>query len=352
MATGRPRLAALDENRSRERPPQWSGLDHPAAFVAQGQKWFQDHYGFRDFLIRLKTQWDFSLFGVSDKVYVGKDGWLFYRSVIDVEKPREAAMTDADLDAVTGQFAKLRDLLAARHVRLVVLTNQLKDKFYGRYLPERVRPQEEHQRFDDFRARLHVLPGILYVDSTEILTPLMARRPVFHKTDFHWNDPAAEAVAEVVINRIAATEGFRAPAWAYPLKIKSEKISGGEATFMPLFSPPSEQALFIDGSYPKAPWIPDPPPPFDEAVAGQGTGGRLPVIVWYGDSFSDGLVRAGLADHFRRFWHAKRGKVELGRVLAALPSDCRYFAFQFIEVALPGMKDLVASSGKNDVAAK
>ena len=51
-------------------------------------KWFNDHFGFRDFLIRSKTQIDYSVFGMSTRIHVGSDGWLFYRSVMDVEKPK------------------------------------------------------------------------------------------------------------------------------------------------------------------------------------------------------------------------------------------------------------------------
>src|SRR5271166_3687623 len=39
--------------------------------------WFNDHYGFRDILIRAKNELDYQLFRVSDKVLVGDDGWLF-----------------------------------------------------------------------------------------------------------------------------------------------------------------------------------------------------------------------------------------------------------------------------------
>jgi hypothetical protein len=49
-------------------------------FAAQLNKWFDDRVGFRDPFIRAKNQIDYTLFHASKKVYVGANGWLFYRN--------------------------------------------------------------------------------------------------------------------------------------------------------------------------------------------------------------------------------------------------------------------------------
>lgn len=334
MATGFPRVPLLNENRQRERAPRLEEIGRPAAYISQAQKWFDDHYGYRDFLIRAKTQIDYSIFGVSDKVYIGKEGWLYLRNIIDREVPAEDEMTDADLAAVIRRFFELRDILQERGITLIVVTNQMKDKFYPEFLPYAARRKEIHRRFDDFRTELHAIPGLIYIDSTEILEPLKAERQIFHKTDLHWNDPAAAEVARTLVNKIAEVEHLKAPFWRFPLKIKTEKMSGGEATFMPLFYPPSEEALLVAQNFPAAPLTYEvAKSPFDyiaRLVDGQNL---LPPTVLCGDSFSDGMVRAGLLDHFQVLYRAKSPPQDL---ISKLPFGVKYFIYQFIEVRLPG----------------
>jgi SGNH hydrolase-like domain, acetyltransferase AlgX len=333
MATGFPRVPLLNENRKRERAPRLEEIVRPAAYISQAQKWFDDHYGYRDFLIRAKTQIDYSIFGVSDKVYIGKEGWLYLRNIIDREIPAEDAMTDADLRAVVKRFLELRDILQERGITLVVVTNQLKDKFYPEFLPYTGRRKMSHRRFDDFRTALHAIPGIIYIDSTEILESLKTERQIFHKTDLHWNDPAAAEVARILVNKIAEVEHLDVPFWRYPLKIKTEKMSGGEATFMPLFYPPNEQALFVAQKFPAVPYTYEiAKPPFEYIARLVGGENLLPPAVLCGDSFSDGMVRAGLVDHFQVLYRTKSPPQDL---ISKLPFGVKYFIYQFIEVRLP-----------------
>ena len=58
MVTGFPYISPLNENRIRARAPRFAEISGPVAFISQAQKWFSDHYGCRDWLIRAKTQID------------------------------------------------------------------------------------------------------------------------------------------------------------------------------------------------------------------------------------------------------------------------------------------------------
>ena len=87
MVTGFFHLTVLDENRKLAPVPILKSWNTVSDSMRDAVKWFNDRYGFRDFLIRSKTQVDYSVFGMSTRVHIGQDGWLFYRSVMDVEKP-------------------------------------------------------------------------------------------------------------------------------------------------------------------------------------------------------------------------------------------------------------------------
>jgi hypothetical protein len=74
MVTRFPTVSLLDEHRNRERAPRLGEILSPVAFVSQAQKWFADHYGYRDWLIRRKHKL-IILFSVSRTRFIsGKKG--------------------------------------------------------------------------------------------------------------------------------------------------------------------------------------------------------------------------------------------------------------------------------------
>jgi hypothetical protein len=339
-------VTPVDEKRQLAPPPQWEWPLDGASFVKQTMGWFDDNFGLRSLLIRLKTQIDFSVFRTSDRVHIGSDGQLFYRSVMDVEKLGvEEQLRIHETDILTGIRA-FNDALRARGMRLILIVNLLADRFVPEKLPKTVPHLPSPPRMDDFIAKVAAIRDLVFIDATAILKQEQTERPVFHKTDFHWNDPAAFGVARAIVERIAAMEGRSEPVWTHKLEIETKELSGGIASFMPLFFPPSENGLFV-----KKTWT-DPPglaSSFKEGLyeyVGRVTtpnSNLLPTIVVVGDSFFDGMSRTGFQAYFRNMYRARwNGNLKLSDIAAALPPDTRYVVMQFIEVnqgALFGFAD-------------
>jgi hypothetical protein len=301
------------------------------------QFWFNDRYAGRNLLIRLKTQIDYSVFSYSDRIYIGRNGWLFYRSVLDVGKPTIDQLPDASYDQIINNIKDLNQRLASRGVRLLVMDNELKDEFYSEQLPASVSRRPVSPRYHKLRARLAKETGAEYVDPSAILHALKAQRSVFHKTDFHWNDPAAFAVAQAVVDRIAKLAGPPYQGWRWPLEITYAPNSGGEAAFMPLIWPATETALFVKKTWPDLPRdYRGPDTPFEFSVVHKVEDpALLPGIVVFGDSFFDGMLRSGFAEHFQSIHRARIYQATLDQVLDALPKNTKFFLLQFIETSTP-----------------
>lgn len=338
-------IPATNENRNLAAPPSLDKMQHPTEFISQGQKWFDDHYGFRDLLIRVKAEIDYRLFHVSDHVYIGKDDWLIYKDVIEVEQPLVNALTDKQLSMAMTNLAALRDYLAKRDIKLIVITTQLKDTFYPEFFPE-LAPMKRHNRFNDFREKMHAFPGITYIDATEILMKLKQKRPIFHKTDTHWNEPAAAEIAAILVDKIAAAENKPVPFWRVPLKIAERDFIGGESNSLPLFNAIIERGLFIDRT---------PPYTYTEKTNNKALvsitrmtskkHNLLPPTLMYSDSFVGAMYKAGLPDHFSVLYSAHTD-TPLSTVLTNLPSGTRYFVYQFIESKLIGLVYLFQQNGE------
>ena len=299
-------IRPLDENRVLSPAPRWRDIVHPAAFTATLQRWFQDHYGFRDMLIRLQTQLDYSIFSTSDKIHIGRDGWLYYRDEIDRAEPQIEAMSDGDLDQTVASFARLRDWLG---VRIFIWSCSRSSRRIGSILSFCREQRNEHATVtvSMISARDARVPGITYLDTTETLLRVKQQRPIFPKTDFHWNEPAAFVLAGELVDAIAAVEFRPTPMWHYMLTIDQHDFSGGQARFMPLFKPPHEQALFVHRTWPDAGHTTiTNQEPFELITKAPAGSNLLAPSVCTRDSFFDRMVVCGLPDYFQFIHRARR----------------------------------------------
>lgn len=328
--------APLSEKRAPTAPPAWATRGDLTEYLLGWQHWFGDRYPGRNLLIRLDTQIAYSVFGYSDRVHIGRDGWLFYRSLLDVEEPRVEAMDPGQFDDIVRDLQRLQQRLANRGVTLVVLDNELKDTFHPDALPASAPRAAARPRYAEFRRRLHDALGAAYVDASPILHDVARQRPAFYRTDFHWNEPAAFEVAQTLVDRMAsltgAPRGFR-----FRLETEERPFSGGEAAFLPLFTPLAERAPFVRRTWdPRAAERAFGVGPFEYVHRLEApTPEDLPPVTLFGDSFLDVLMSSGFEEHFVSLHRARLHHAPLEDVLRALPTETRFFVFQFIATTTP-----------------
>lgn len=347
MVTGFPHhLTAVEENRKLAPAPVLKSWGDIHQYTGDAVKWFNDHFGFRDFLIRFKTQIDYSAFGLSTRVHAGDDGWLFYRSVMDVEKPMIELKLRKDADAVIEGTRQLANILAAKGVKLIIMIPPMKDVFYASHLPKTAKQLPNPRQVALLENRLRVMPEIIFLDSEAILKETAKKRAVFHKTDFHWNDPAAFDVARSLVDQIGKLEGRNGPVWLHELQIEERTYSGGEAAFMPLFYPPREVGLFVKQNWNLKPFnYVEKQAPFEWTYEiKEPSGLELPAITVVGDSFFDGMSRSGIGLYFKKIYKAKWPGIKVLDLVKNMPTDSKYLLLEFIEVSNGAYTDLMSAS--------
>jgi hypothetical protein len=332
-------IASLNENRIRvSRPSDLRALlVEGAPFARQYENYFNDSFGLRDLLIRVKHQIDYSVFGESDKVLIGKEGWLFYRSVDD-ELVYVETSARPHLEELFTRLAALNAALAARGITLVVVPCPMNATVYPEMTPRTAARRPKTTAFDLYRSFLHAHPEIVSIDPQPLLTAFKKRMPAYYKTDFHWTDPAAAYIAKDLVNELGERSGVGA-LWAQPIEVEWRKESnGGEASALGLLWPPVEEQLHLkqDGirpavgrftSFAANEWI-------YEADAARGSS-LIPPTVLFGDSFSDAFDRAGARAYFRRL--EKYYIYDFARKYPAIRPDTRFVVIEHIETVLNQM---------------
>ena len=336
---------SLTENRfMKPRPSNWQTLFQTGSVFAKDyEEYFNDNYGMRDLLIRTKNQLDYMLLHESDKVVIGHDGFLFYKSVVERDEINAERASAEAWRVLQERILNLNRALAKRGTTLVIMPCPMKNSIYPEMLPASAPHRPVPTAFDRFRRILSEHPEVVTVDTAALLAKLKESMPVYHKTDFHWNDPAGAHMAKELVNRLGIMSG-KGNLWDQPISIRIDgHYLGGEAQALGLLMPILENALFLRSDLIRA--APGEFSYTEEANEWTYTSrledvSRLiPSTVMFGDSYADAFTRAGFIVYFARF--QKFFNWDFSKRYSRVPAGTRFLVIQFTEPVLAGLLNTV-----------
>jgi alginate O-acetyltransferase complex protein AlgJ len=335
-------ISALDEKRRPAGPPDVLGklLHGDGRLSTDINAWFDDRYGFRSLLVRLKNQLDYWLFDYSEKIFIGRDGWLYQPAyfLLAIEAERAG---EAQARIVRARYLALARHLSERGIRLVIVSNPDKETIYPQYLPADAPIIPRDNSFARLRSFLKSRPEWLYLDGKDLLRQGCPGHELFLKYDLHMSFPGGLCFARELVARIAAAEGRPSSPWSHDLDFASTLSSeGGQASFMSLLRPLAPVKVeyperFIDEKDPAAEgsFADAPPRPFEWIYRARPEyrHDKLPGLVLYGDSFLDYYRPAGMYLYFTDVSRVREDGRNLLETLQQLPDGTRYFVYQFLE---------------------
>lgn len=331
---------AVVENRLRAaRPDGMLGIfNSESGFAYKYESFFNDNYGLRDFFIKLKNQLDMWLFKTSDEVLIGKDGWLFYRKLYERDMRRLESSAHL-MPTIVQRLVHLDAMLKQRGVKLVIVPCPAKTTLYRERVPSTYPVAPDQTAFQQYRQLLRNHPEISVVDAQGILERLKPRMRVFHKTDFHWTDPAGAVVWKELYKILAISAGRPLIDLPRVSIAKQPGATGGEVDYLAVFFPPNETALNLKNplASPEGKlesnenrsneWIYAATNPEDPKL--------LPPTVLVGDSFADAFLRAGFTAAFTKL--SKVSSHDFATSALNLPEGTQFLILEHIESALLAM---------------
>ena len=287
--------------------------------------YFDDHFGFRQQLIRAHAWVSFRMLGVSPSptVIKGRDGWLFYADDSALEDYESAApLEEAELAAWRDNLVAIRDALRARGVEYVFVLAPDKHVIYPEHMPETIHRRHEQYRMDQLLDYLGAHSDLRVVDLRGPLMDGKRRERLFHLTDTHWNDRGAFIGSNEIL-RAAAPAGVRPdPQGAF---VETEHRRPG----MDLTEMLSASSLFTETSLDLTPRVPRRARLLEPADLREGyevarvvtevDDPRLPRAVVFRDSFGTGLIPF-LSEHFSRAVYLWQNNVDMDVVRQEQPA--------------------------------
>lgn len=317
-------------------PTHWEGrwFDFDKNY-RQFEKGFSDQMGLRSVMVRAKNEIDYRLFRTSRRVYFGNRGELYGRSISDIELPNtESLLGDpATADAVYNGMVRLSAQLQAQGTTMVLITPVSKQYFTQDRIPFFLPRLKLDSNFMKMYRRLQATPAFNFVDVYGILEQSQAEFQIFYHQDFHWTDLSAMRVAADATNRIARMEHSSA-VWRHRMEAHQAPFYGSEARFAARLdaveAEPSPQLTKTWQDVHRVTEMNAKQTGYEfvtDTVAGQGL---LPATCMFGNSFSDGMVRAGLPEHFERFVKLDRA-LPLRRLPELTKGRCKYLIVQVLD---------------------
>jgi hypothetical protein len=196
-----------DENRT---PAAWPTLawdwDSFRELPEGLTRYFEDHFAFRQRLVRWQAAARLRALGVSpsDAVINGRDGWLFYADDGALDDYAEAApFTGAELEIWRRTLQDTSDWLRAQGVAYLFVISPDKHVVYPEFMPDTIRPAAV-SRIDQLVDHLRRHSTVRVLDLRPALLAGKERERIFHRTDTHWNDRGAFIGYQQIVHALAA----------------------------------------------------------------------------------------------------------------------------------------------------
>lgn len=183
------------EKRIRKTKPSFM-LNTYSDFSKEYEAYFNDHIPFRNQLIYANSWINYYIFhqSSSDKVALGKDGWLFYCNEKD-GNPVEQSLgywkfTDIQLENITKDLLATQRILNSLGVEFVFFIAPNKESIYMDKLPQYYEKQDEYTSTDQLVKYLRENTDIRVVYPKDILINTRKQYPdieLYYELDTHWN---------------------------------------------------------------------------------------------------------------------------------------------------------------------
>ena len=311
------RDAPSGENRTLAAWPQFR-WDAEALRVLPEQltRYFEDHFAFRERLVRWQAIVRLNGLGVSPSASVikGRDGWLFYADDGAMEDYAEAPpFTGAELEQWRHTLQDTSDWLRAKGITYVFVIAPDKHVIYNEYMPKTIR-RSAISRIDELVSYLREHSSVRVVDLRPALFAAKARERLYHRTDTHWNDRGAfvgyQSIIEALTEEVPALQHRPRSAFE-PRVVRSPGLD--LAGMLGLTEVLSEEDLVLVPTRPATARILEPQNPNQRLTHARivtEAPNRGPRAVVFMDSFGPALVPF-LSEEFSRVVYLWQDNVDL-----------------------------------------
>lgn len=208
MPFGLPDISERYELRHHADKPEFLPLKF-AEYPGKFEKYFNDHFGLRGYLVAAGNWLALSLFpgdSPDKRVVIGQSGWLYFSG-----EPPQTTINDYqgripfsqhELETIRQHLLKQQAWLAQRGIHYLLVIAPNKESIYPEHLPQRLQHTVGPTRMDQLATYLSNHPAPAWIDLRTILRQAKSSSslPLFYSTDSHWNKYGAFIGYQAIFN--------------------------------------------------------------------------------------------------------------------------------------------------------
>ncbi|MBR3358491.1 MAG: hypothetical protein IKG46_11810 [Solobacterium sp.] len=285
-------------------------------FFSSFEKYFTEHFAFRNELVAADGKIQSGLFGVSSvkNVICGTDGWLYYTTTLP-DYSGTGMMSERELTALQNNLSLVSRWLNQRGTTFVFTAAPNKNTLYGEHMPyyASVKVGDDHTLY-----HLSDLCGEAGIPYADVYAALKAEDEVLYlKRDSHWNNKGALLAYRTIMDRTGLPYDSYANVSASRRKAEDGDLNRmlysyyGEKEVNYYYDIPEQYTYVTDTKSVEDGWI---------ETAGQGTG----TLLMFRDSFGNTLLPY-VAGQFEHAWFSKEAPYRLENILNAQPVNTVIF---------------------------
>lgn len=266
-------------------------------YLSDVSDYFRDHFSGRQELVTLNAKLESSLLGdsASEKIVVGKDGWLFFAETSD-DYLNTNQLSDRRIWAAAHTLSLIQEYAKSKNAVFLFTVAPNKNTLYPEYMPDLYLRSEEPGNRERLFAELRK-EGVSCLDLTDAFRS--ENRVLYHRLDSHWTNLGA-ALAH---DRILAALGKQDDSFCDPARFRTERTHSGDLYTM----------LYPTGKEKDVQYIPEPPLSFQYAVPIRSPedqriltacDGKTGNLLMFRDSFGNTL-HSFMAESYEKAWFSR-----------------------------------------------
>lgn len=176
------------------------------SFPKQFEAWYEDHFGFREAIVRAHNYTLLKIFGISphDMVVAGSDGWYFFNA--------DGAISDylgrvrynrKQLERIAWTLQNRSEWLRSLGIRYLYLPVPNKEAVYEEHLPLILRKNKGYDSYSQIVDHLRAGGRFTdFIDTKELLVSKKNEAQLYFRTDSHWNYDGSGLVYRAIVSRL------------------------------------------------------------------------------------------------------------------------------------------------------
>lgn len=170
------------------------------SFLNDTSDYFADHFASRQEFITANARLEAALFGESaqEKVILGKDGWLYYKSTLDDYQGQDL-LSDREIWSAAHCLTLMQEYAQAQNISFLFTVAPNKNTLYPEYMPARYlrsdAPGNAERLYDALRQE-----GVTFADLEAAFCA--EDRILYYRLDSHWNNLGAALAHDTILDAL------------------------------------------------------------------------------------------------------------------------------------------------------